>query len=207
MYSDPSQGGGCQFTVDLDIVSERLTVKMDQEGGHRHYDIKTPRVPCDYEAANLSANSGAVALSTRSVVLGENLPASPFSPLDELFLDNANRSPSSRSMDSELPGRGSSGRGIRPKLNIPGLPRSPIANRVVPGDALAQGLKMGRALIVDDVASNRKMLGRVVLHCFHTIDYAVNGTEAVEKVTESEKDSDSSHFNVIFMDYNMPGTV
>lgn len=66
-----------------------------------------------------------------------------------------------------------------------------------------------RGLIVDDVASNRKMLGRIVKSRFEVLDYAVNGQEAVDLVgatlTRDVEDSAGiAPYDIIFMDCNMP---
>jgi CheY-like chemotaxis protein len=66
-----------------------------------------------------------------------------------------------------------------------------------------------RGLIVDDVASNRKMLGRIVKARFEALDYAVNGQEAVDLVAATvmndvERVVGMHGYDIIFMDCNMP---
>jgi CheY-like chemotaxis protein len=106
---------------------------------------------------------------------------------------------------------------LSPKANPPPTPSSsnltPVAHpppakhstKVIPGDSIIEGIKLSRALVVDDVASNRKMLGRVIQSRFHQIDYAENGKIAVDLVQESESNEGAIRFSVIFMDCNMPG--
>lgn len=87
------------------------------------------------------------------------------------------------------------------------LTKQNSVNKIAPGDSLIQGIKLSRALVVDDVASNRKMLGRVIQPYFHEIEYAANGKIAVDLVQESETNENETRFNVIFMDCNMPGNI
>jgi CheY-like chemotaxis protein len=105
---------------------------------------------------------------------------------------------------------------LSPKANPPTQSSSnltPVAHpppakhstKVIPGDSIIEGIKLSRALVVDDVASNRKMLGRVIQSRFHQIDYAENGKVAVDLVQESESNEGAIRFSVIFMDCNMPG--
>lgn len=65
-----------------------------------------------------------------------------------------------------------------------------------------------RILIVDDVASNRKMVRRLVTRAFGTIDEAENGLMAVEKYEESLRrnaaDVQNKPIDVIMMDFMMP---
>jgi len=59
-------------------------------------------------------------------------------------------------------------------------------------------------LVVDDVASNRKMLNRLLKdRCSYSVD-AVDGRDAVNKVKESIISSGNISFDVITMDYQMP---
>jgi osomolarity two-component system sensor histidine kinase SLN1 len=55
-------------------------------------------------------------------------------------------------------------------------------------------------LIVDDTASNRKMLAMVLQGYGVACEYAQNGQEALDKVTGNEK----GYYEVIFMDQEMP---
>jgi CheY-like chemotaxis protein len=55
-----------------------------------------------------------------------------------------------------------------------------------------------RVLVVDDVDDNRNLLGIYLQKTAHHITYAESGTEAVSLV-------EKGHFDVIFMDVQMPG--
>ena len=57
-------------------------------------------------------------------------------------------------------------------------------------------------LVVDDVASNRKLLKRLVANHGHTVDEAIDGQEAVEKVAAAMHNG--CPFDTILMDYEMP---
>lgn len=92
-----------------------------------------------------------------------------------------------------------------PSLPLSSQPPTKHSIKIIPGDSIIEGQKLSRALVVDDVASNRKMLGRVIQSRFHQIDYAENGKIAVDLVQESEINEEASRFSVIFMDCNMPG--
>ena len=59
-----------------------------------------------------------------------------------------------------------------------------------------------RILVVDDVASNRKLLCRLLKNAGHTFDDAVNGKEAVDKVQEAIKKGEL--YDTILLDYEMP---
>lgn len=63
----------------------------------------------------------------------------------------------------------------------------------------AKGL---RILIVDDVASNRKLLGRLLKYEGHVSDYAENGEIAVEMVRQSMERNQM--YDTVLMDYEMP---
>jgi len=84
----------------------------------------------------------------------------------------------------------------------------PVSASVLEDDTPAPKPKWGRGLIVDDVATNRKMLGRIVRSRFEDLDYAVNGQEAVDRVQatvlEDVDISTCQPYGVIFMDCNMP---
>lgn len=60
--------------------------------------------------------------------------------------------------------------------------------------------KTCRVLVVDDVALNRKMLIRLLERGGHTCVEAANGEEAVSLCF------DSTHFDIVLLDYEMPGT-
>jgi len=59
-----------------------------------------------------------------------------------------------------------------------------------------------RVLVVDDVASNRKLLKRLVANQGHIVEEAVDGQEAVEKVADAI--SRNLPYDSILMDYEMP---
>ena len=59
-----------------------------------------------------------------------------------------------------------------------------------------------RVLVVDDVATNRKLLRRLVSKHGHFVDDADNGQVAVSKVEEALKENDP--YDTILMDYEMP---
>mmetsp|Transcript_18094 Transcript_18094/g.30393 ORF Transcript_18094/g.30393 Transcript_18094/m.30393 type:complete len:987 (-) Transcript_18094:113-3073(-) len=58
-----------------------------------------------------------------------------------------------------------------------------------------------RILVVDDAASNRKMLVRLLSNKSHTCDQAKDGREAVDKVLA---ESGAELYDLILMDYEMP---
>merc|ERR1711991_159851 len=56
-------------------------------------------------------------------------------------------------------------------------------------------------LVVDDVSSNRKLLGTLLQKRNATVDMAVDGIDAVEKVLSRDN---ISHYHLIFLDNTMP---
>lgn len=59
-----------------------------------------------------------------------------------------------------------------------------------------------RILVVDDVASNRKLLVRLVKKHGHIVDDAVDGRDAVEKVAQAVEEG--WMYDAILMDHEMP---
>jgi CheY-like chemotaxis protein len=59
-----------------------------------------------------------------------------------------------------------------------------------------------RILIVDDVATNRKLLTRMSANRGHSVDEAKDGREAVDKVKNALRESNP--YDTILMDYEMP---
>lgn len=57
-------------------------------------------------------------------------------------------------------------------------------------------------LVVDDVASNRKLISRMARNRHHHVDEACDGREAVDKVQAAMEDE--RPYDVILMDYEMP---
>ena len=55
-----------------------------------------------------------------------------------------------------------------------------------------------KALIIDDNASNRKILGRILARAGHTPDYASSGQEGIERLQDRD-------FDIAFLDMHMPG--
>ena len=68
----------------------------------------------------------------------------------------------------------------------------------------AEELTAMRALIVDDSAQAREIISRTVASLGVSIDKAKSGAEAVSKVAESYQQG-NAYYDVIFMDYRMPG--
>ena len=54
-----------------------------------------------------------------------------------------------------------------------------------------------RILVADDVPTNRQVAGGILVRLGHDVDYAVDGTEAVEKVRTSD-------YDIVLMDIQMP---
>ena len=75
---------------------------------------------------------------------------------------------------------------------------------VVPSSSISSGenYTLQRALIVDDVPINRRMLRRVLERSCGLIEEAEDGDEAVEKVKQSI--ADNTVYDMILMDYQMP---
>ena len=61
-----------------------------------------------------------------------------------------------------------------------------------------------RVLIVDDAATNRKLLGRLLKLRGHTVDEAEDGHLAVEKIKTMKDDPTNKPFELVLMDYEMP---
>ena len=59
-----------------------------------------------------------------------------------------------------------------------------------------------RILIVDDVASNRKLLGRLLKYEGHISEHAANGEVAVEMIRQSMETNQM--YDTVLMDYEMP---
>jgi CheY-like chemotaxis protein len=59
-----------------------------------------------------------------------------------------------------------------------------------------------RVLVVDDVATNRKLLKRLVANQGHVVDDAKDGREAVDKVKDALRER--WQYDTILMDYEMP---
>ena len=64
--------------------------------------------------------------------------------------------------------------------------------------------KYGRVLIVDDVAMNRKMLRRILESRFDEVDEADDGQDAVNILRVALAGGQSSPYQLITMDYQMP---
>ena len=61
-----------------------------------------------------------------------------------------------------------------------------------------------RVLIVDDVPLNRKMLKRLLETRKYACEEAVDGQHAVDVIRESLMKGESSHYDIITMDFQMP---
>ena len=62
-----------------------------------------------------------------------------------------------------------------------------------------------KILVVDDVASNRKLIARMARNRNHTVEEAIDGQDAVEKFKQSTgPNNDGAYYDVILMDYEMP---
>ena len=61
-----------------------------------------------------------------------------------------------------------------------------------------------RVLIVDDVPLNRKMLKRLLETRKYACEEAVDGQHAVDVIRESLIEGESSHYDIITMDFQMP---
>jgi signal transduction histidine kinase/CheY-like chemotaxis protein len=59
-----------------------------------------------------------------------------------------------------------------------------------------------RILVVDDVATNRKLLSRLATKRGHSVDQASDGQEAVHRVTHALREN--NRYDTILMDYEMP---
>ena len=59
--------------------------------------------------------------------------------------------------------------------------------------------RLNRLLIVDDAASNRKMLGRLLERRGFSCDYAVDGVDCLDRIAGREHE-----YDVILMDNTMP---
>jgi len=84
--------------------------------------------------------------------------------------------------------------------------RRPLTSRSswlenIPNTALADRKSL-RILVVEDVASNRKILVRLLRNRGHVCDEAVNGLEAFKCVQGCA--DDAQYYDVILMDYEMP---
>jgi CheY-like chemotaxis protein len=69
-------------------------------------------------------------------------------------------------------------------------------------DKIARTISSLRILVVDDVASNRKLIARMAINRNHIVDQAENGREAVNRVVESMENG--LPYDTILMDSQMP---
>jgi CheY-like chemotaxis protein len=147
--------------------------------------------------------------------LGKTTSQSQF-PMEVLELPSFTVDPSSRySRSSNISPSPSTSTSALPSAFAPrsSRPTHPGAIVPLPADISVDEFDIPavwkRGLIVDDVASNRKMLGRIVKARFEALDYAVNGQEAVDLVAATvmndvERVVGMHGYDIIFMDCNMP---
>jgi hypothetical protein len=178
-------GEGCTFYVDLKVIQihELNGIQVSEIPSSEHHDPLTSIEvkPFDNNSPRPSPTSQNEITSLSSQqILAPSVP--------RLSLTSSTNSGSFISPTTQPP---------------PHLGKNSM--KVIPGDSMIEGQKLSRALVVDDVASNRKMLGRVIQSRFHQIDFAENGKIAVDLVQESELNEGATRFSVIFMDCNMPG--
>jgi CheY-like chemotaxis protein len=70
------------------------------------------------------------------------------------------------------------------------------------------GLEIYNVLVVDDAASNRKMIARVLKNCGCNISEAGDGLECVQKIKKYlEGSSEEAPIQLIMMDFEMPGLI
>lgn len=186
VVSSGAMGDGCIFYVDLKISSSPPDVEGSNSSSSDLLKIDS------FEPLTTGEVKPIVEDSILSVDLPSNVADRTLSPNYTSDFSLPSLSPKAKS--SSIP--------PNTQTNPP-LPKHSL--KIIPGDSLIEGIKLCRALVVDDVASNRKMLGRVIQSRFHHIDYAENGKIAVDLVQESESNEGATRYSVIFMDCNMPG--
>mmetsp|Transcript_14033 Transcript_14033/g.20983 ORF Transcript_14033/g.20983 Transcript_14033/m.20983 type:complete len:769 (+) Transcript_14033:170-2476(+) len=190
MISEGRKGMGCLFYVELLGEVECCGGKEDFEVDlEAKLSVNSPTVTLNDATAR--STSGVELCSSRSIDISENQSSSDLliemEPQLQPQINDVNRAPP------------------------PALPASALVtkphrsnSRISPGDVPSLGIKLGRSLVVDDVASNRKMLGRIIKPFFHEIQFAANGQVAVDMVRKVEMSAEDAPYNVIFMDCNMP---
>jgi len=70
------------------------------------------------------------------------------------------------------------------------------------GEAASVAITPMRILIVDDIASNRKLLGRLLKFRGHEIDNAEDGRVALTKIAVAEEQL--KPYTTVLLDYEMP---
>jgi CheY-like chemotaxis protein len=201
VVSSGAMGDGCTFYVDLKIAHDGDIDALSSIEGS---------IPSSSDLSKVDSHEPLSTGEVKPVVVEE----SPKSDGQMSISVDVIQSPSQSSQPSLFFALTSmspkSTASTPPNAALPpqAIPPPPMKHtmKVIPGDSLIEGIKLSRALVVDDVASNRKMLGRVIQSRFHHIDYAENGKIAVDLVQESESNEETTRFSVIFMDCNMPGT-
>jgi CheY-like chemotaxis protein len=113
-------------------------------------------------------------------------------------------------VSSEGIGRGSTFTCTLPLYHVPDAPAESITSIIsqVPVDEVVAPIVETvdslplRILVVDDVASNRKLLSRLATKRGHSVDQAKDGREAVDRVKIALRES--NRYDTILMDYEMP---
>lgn len=205
------EGQGTTFCIDIPIVvfDDDFNVALDSVGSNF-----TPQPSTDTEQTD-----GAVLHNTVSMA-SIAIPDSSNGPNNDVPLIQ-----SSASMRDPLSPRGSASSLVRsPRTSQQSLlpPRSPsmnsshlmsistgqYASRALLPPLVEPSFTTVRVLIVDDAASNRKMVRRLFQTMFHHLDDAENGRVAVEKYAQSvaayRTDMTQTPIGVVLMDYLMP---
>ena len=186
VVSSGAMGDGCIFYVDLKISGSVSDVEGSNSSSSDLLKIDS------FEPLTTGEVKPIVVDNTLSVDLPSHAIDPSLSPNYPSDISFPSLSPKAKSLAT-------------PPNTLTNPPLLKHSLKIIPGDSLIEGIKLCRALVVDDVASNRKMLGRVIQSRFHHIDYAENGKIAVDLVQESESNEGATRYSVIFMDCNMPG--
>jgi CheY-like chemotaxis protein len=88
------------------------------------------------------------------------------------------------------------------EMDPPNIPTTPRRKEFCKGSS--GELPRLRILVVDDVASNRKLIARLARNRKHLVEEAFDGQDAVDKVEAAMREEDESGYDVILMDYEMP---
>lgn len=106
-------------------------------------------------------------------------------------------------VSSEGLGRGTTFACTLPLYHVPDAqtPPTPPAEQVVAPKEKVKPTPL-RILVVDDIATNRKLLTRLAVNKGHSVDEAKDGREAVDKVVNASRENNP--YDTILMDYEMP---